>query len=311
MHVRRTALLSALTLLGALATLPGPANAADSTVRPDQLNCAETRTAGHNDVGASDVHVYTDDNTSQAKAACYFTLTGALPTNASMLWADNGNDTDTARPGQQLVFDGNGIPGDGISDYNILVGEPVYGDNWWLTSGSSAEAKAADPSGTENGGNGSEWFGTLAEWSAAMPDATSLAGGWSLGSGVKGDGWVKSLTYGPDTYTFTNTEPHPATTPVVPRVTAQKFKNEQRETMRFTYQTADRQDGQSLARKVTLTVKLDGHRVEQDVVGFGAELQWRHDFRKGTGTHVATLHKDGQIIRTVRVHTGLPKGYQG
>ena len=104
------------------------------------------------------------------------------------------------------MFDADGIDGNG-NDYNILVGEPVYGANWWLTNGSSADAKAADPSGANDGGNGSAYFGTLAEWKTALPNARVYAGGFSLGSGVKGDGVIDSITYGATTYRFTKTTP--------------------------------------------------------------------------------------------------------
>ena len=75
----------------------------------------------------------TDDNSSQAKAAGYFAIDKPLSdiTSSSLNW--HGTDPP---PGQQIVFDVDGVTGNG-NDYNILVGEPVYGDNWWLTNGSS------------------------------------------------------------------------------------------------------------------------------------------------------------------------------
>ena len=72
-----------------------------------------------------------------------------IPTSASMDYTNNSG----IAPGMQIVFD---VDSRRHGNDNILVGESVYGDNWWLTNSSSADAKAADPSGANNGGNGSE-----------------------------------------------------------------------------------------------------------------------------------------------------------
>jgi hypothetical protein len=172
---------------------------------------ADTRSAGHVDFLEEGLHVWTDDASSNAKAAQYYApKTGAFPTSASQDWY--GTD---AEPGKQLVFDYDQTDGNG-NDYNILVGEPVYGDDWWLTNGSSADAKAADPSGADDGGSGSAYFGTLEEWKAAMPNARVLAVGFSLGSGVKGDGVIRAQTFGGQEYIFTDEVN--AVTPVQPTV---------------------------------------------------------------------------------------------
>ncbi len=126
-----------------------------------------------------------------------------------MKWRARGS-SNTLKPGMQLVVD---IDGNGSPD-GILVGEPSYPNgnnlykepfgitNWWLSNGSTAAFKALAP--TEGGGYGSDWNGSLAEWRDALaPEATVLAAGWSLGSGVKGDGVIESITVGLTTYTFT------------------------------------------------------------------------------------------------------------
>ena len=165
---------------------------------------SDTRPAGHVTFLTDGLHVQTDDTSSDAKAAEYFETGGAMPTAGSLTWF--GTD---ARPATQIVFDVDATTGNG-NDFNILVGEPqFYGENWWLTPGSSADAKAADPSGADNSGNGSDWFGTLAAWETALPDARFLAGGFSLGSGVKGDGVIDSITFDTTEYRFTKTRPRP------------------------------------------------------------------------------------------------------
>ena len=128
----------------------------------------DVRSGGHYEFLSEGVHVWTDSNTSQDKVALYFPVTDAFPTTGNVEWFGT-----TPAPGAQLVFDVDNITGNG-NDYNVLVGESVYGANWWLTNGSSAAAKAADPSGAENGGNGSEWFGTLAQWKSRAAQRQAL-----------------------------------------------------------------------------------------------------------------------------------------
>ena len=127
----------------------------------------------------------------------YFALTGPLADmvgSTPPVWAG----TDPA-PGSQIVFDADSTT-DG-NDYNILVGESVYGgSDWWLTGGSSGAAKAVCPE--TGGGFGSACHGTLAQWADALPDAAVYAGGFSLGSGVLGDGVITSLTFGATEYRF-------------------------------------------------------------------------------------------------------------
>ncbi len=180
------------------------ASAADATVFvPEDFIPAlsDTRANGHYEVEGTGLHVWTDNPVSSSslnKVAEYWEASGgALPTSASMDYTNNSG----VEPGMQIVFDVDDIDGNG-NDYNVLVGESVYGDNWWLTNSSSADAKAADPSGADNGGNGSEWFGTLAEWEAAFASERVYAYGFSLGSGVLGDGVINSMTFGDTTYTF-------------------------------------------------------------------------------------------------------------
>ena len=52
------------------------------------------------------------------------------------------------------------------------------------------------------GGSGSPWHGTLDQWRAAFPDANVVAFGFSLGSGVQGDGVINAINFAGDRYTF-------------------------------------------------------------------------------------------------------------
>ena len=202
-----------IVVLAAAAVVVGgaavPANAASVTLRSGDLIGApldDTRATGHKEFLRNGLHLWTEGTTSTDKVTAYFPVDATFPTSASMDYVSSYGDT--LRPGMQLVFDVDQVTGNG-NDYNVLVGEPtyadgtvLYGNQWWLTNGSSADAKAVAPH--VGGGYGSLNYGTLAEWAAAFSTERALAGGVSLGSGVKGDGILKSLRYGTTVYEFTN-----------------------------------------------------------------------------------------------------------
>lgn len=88
----------------------------------------------------------------------------------------------------------------------ILVGEAVYGDDWWMPEGSATTAVKsvvnADPS-MKTGGSGSASHGTLAKWNSTFNKAHVEAVGFSLGSGAGNTGVVVSkLTVGTHDYVF-------------------------------------------------------------------------------------------------------------
>jgi hypothetical protein len=161
-------------------------------------NRTDTRSAGHDQIVANGLHIWTDDNSSNAKVAGYYTTNFPLSGLGDQTIAESIDYQATlgTAPGLQLVtdFDNNGTP-DGI-----LVGEAVYGNNWWLNNGAAQFAKDNAPN--TGGGNGSNWFGTPDEWLSSFPDAKVMAIGYSLGSGVHGDGIIKSITLGCSHYTF-------------------------------------------------------------------------------------------------------------
>lgn len=158
----------------------------------------DTRSKGHYEFTADALKIYTDDNSSQAKVAWYHGVNYPLSQVGAPTLDYTADMTKpfTSEPGKQLVidFDNNGTP-DGI-----LVGEPTYGNNWWLTGGSAQFVKDGAPH--TGGGNGSNWFGSLDEWYAAFPNAQVKAVGFSLGSGVYAAGMLKSLTFGCHKWVF-------------------------------------------------------------------------------------------------------------
>ncbi|MDX6371656.1 MAG: hypothetical protein QOD98_644 [Nocardioidaceae bacterium] len=155
----------------------------------------DTRATGHYAVQGTGLHVWTQSNTSTDKVAEYV-ATSALLASVGEPNLEFTNTSAGGVPGFQLVidFDANGSP-DGI-----LVGEPVYGGDWWASNGSAQFVKDGAPS--HAGGSGSANHGTLNQWRVAFPNANVLAFGFSLGSGVKGDGVIDAINFNGTRYTF-------------------------------------------------------------------------------------------------------------
>jgi len=289
------------------ALLLAPASAsADGTITitpsSNLLNTEETRTAGHVDFGDHSLHVWTEGATSNDKAAGYFPVQMPLADvgEPSMVWRFNDAAL-PAVPGQQIVFDADNVDGNN-NDYNVLVGEPVYGNVWWLTGGSSQTAKDADPSGAQNGGNGSEWFGTLEQWRTALPNAQVLAGGFSLGSGVHGDGTLVSMTYGTTTYEFAQD------TVVQPRFIHSATKT--CGTISTQVRVSDIPAGaiadpEFYDFKVTVTNRRTGETVTGDNGRLrpGQSSSFLRKFGEDSGARDVRILKDGEQVRLVRVAT--------
>ena len=169
-----------------------------------------TLSKGHYEVVPAGLRVYTDDSSGQAKVAEYVTVP---PTNLSLAgepalgWTPTSG---TTPPGFQLMVD---LENDGTSD-GILVGEPsYYGNRWWASSALVAHiGTPVPPALVSPGGDGGPVAGTLADWSTAYPQATVRAIGFSLGSGVQGDGVISGLTFGCVSHGFQATPPP---TPIV------------------------------------------------------------------------------------------------
>lgn len=163
---------------------------------------SETRPAGHNQLLANGLHIWTDTDVTGSpdprKAAAYsptsFPLSGVG--NQTIAQSIDYQATSGITPGLQLAvdFDHNGTV-DGI-----LVGESVYGNDWWLSG--SAQQFVKDGTPNNSGGYGSQWHGTINEWLNQFPDAQVLQIGYSLGSGVNGNGVIKRITLGCTNYTF-------------------------------------------------------------------------------------------------------------
>lgn len=144
------------------------------------------------------------------KAAQYWAQSGPIPSSASMSWTQNEG---LQMPGMQIIFDLDGILGNGIGDWNILVNVPSdNGSNWWLTQSSSDAAKLLTPSchghlpPCDGVVNGYPWYGSLPDWVALLGSSAKVyAVGVSLGSGATGvnSGVISEMTYGSTHYDFT------------------------------------------------------------------------------------------------------------
>ena len=193
---RLTAAVAGLT--AALVTAPALAAGAGTITVPDDFapSLSDTRPTGHYEVVGTGLRVWTEGATSTDKVAEYVATSTPLASAGEPGLELTNNTGGTIPPGFQLVTD---FDGDGSAD-GILVGEKVYGGDWWASNGSKQFVKDGAPS--HAAGSGSANHGTLDAWRAAFPNARVLAYGFSLGSGVKGDWTIDALTFGGTRYTF-------------------------------------------------------------------------------------------------------------
>jgi hypothetical protein len=155
---------------------------------------SDTRATGHYEVVGTGLHIWTEGTTSADKVAEY--VDADVPLAGIGEPSLDYTNTAGGRPGFQLVID---FDHDGGAD-GILIGETVYGNDWWLNN--AADQFVMDGAPSHTGGSGSTNHGTLDQWRAAFPNAQVLAFGFSLGSGVKGDGVLNAINFNGDRYTF-------------------------------------------------------------------------------------------------------------
>ena len=155
---------------------------------------------GHYEATAEGLRIWTEGTTSEDQVRLLQAADIPLA-DVTSAGVDFTNTSGGGVPSAQLLID---TPAIGLTE-GTLVAEDVYGDVVWLTKGSSDELKALAPH--TGAGYGSNWWGTLAEWGAAVPDATIVAIGFSLGSGVLGDGILHSVDVGDDSYPFVEETP--------------------------------------------------------------------------------------------------------
>ena len=162
---------------------------------------SDTRANGHLEVVGTGLHIWTDgktdlgaDGRNSDKVAEYVDTNMALATVGEPYLDYTDTGADLADPGFQLVVDLDGGGADGI-----LVGEPgSYGNHWWLAGASPAFSDSISvPTG-----DGYAHSAPLNDWRAAFPSARVLAFGFSLGSGVHGDGTIHAINFADTRYSF-------------------------------------------------------------------------------------------------------------
>ncbi|WP_296605256.1 hypothetical protein [Nocardioides sp.] len=142
----------------------------------------------------SGLHVTTADNA--AHAAEHWALDAPMPSAVTLNWTGPA-----PKPGSHIMFDVDHTFGNG-NDYNVLVGEDVYGGDFWYTGGTTRAATRGITCPSTAAGSGSDCHGTLAQWKTAVPNGHMYAAGFSLGTGAVGNGYITSMTYDSTRFDF-------------------------------------------------------------------------------------------------------------
>ena len=279
-----------------------PAAHADNTVtiRPGGFvsQLSDTRSTGHVEFLKDGLHVWTEGNTSTDKAAEYIGVSIAgIPSTASLGWIGT-----QPQPGSQIVFD---VDSDRTNDntWNILVGEPVYGDHFWYPGGTTRALAHGVTCPETTGGSGSDCHGTLAEWQAAVPTAEVYAVGFSLGSGVKGDGVIRDLQIGGTDYRFTS-EAATTVVPVTGTATVKTVVHPHATVLRAHFATDALGANEVQGAKLRFRVTDNGKDIYRNRMGAGQKSAAKFRFPQGTGKHVVRVLKNGVVDSTTVIKTG-------
>ena len=265
-----------------------------------------TRVNGHYDFLKEGVRLWTDGSTDTGprtdgnpgdwntdKAAEYFAVNKTLSAVTTYDYDWYGT---TPSPGIQFVMD---FDNDGSQD-GILVGEKTYpNQDVWLTGSSKVEYQGAGaPSNT--GGSGSGDHGTLTEWSTKYPNAKVLYGGFSLGSGVKGDGVLRSISYGDDRYVFTDLVSTAPPTPPTVNPAGYVFKSTHSRTVLFEMKTASIPAGSKAGNLPTFRVTSSDSTATLQTPAPGTSSWYTNTCpKKVTCTYKA--YKNNSLVYTVTI----------
>jgi hypothetical protein len=127
-------------------------------------------------------------------------------------------------------------------------------------------------------------------------------GGFSLGSGVKGDGGLRDLGYGDTTYNFTSEAAAPTTTPA--DVTGYSTMSRPSAlAVRLNLYSNALKANQTEGKTLTWTVYVDGSHALVVHQHASAHAIFNRAFTQHTNMHTVTLYKNGQLVRTTNVRT--------
>ena len=131
-----------------------------------------------------------------------------------------------------------------------------------------------------------------------MPDARFLAGGFSLGSGVMGDGVIDNITFGDNEYRFTNTTAAGAAN-VTGSFTSEKDGRKVTIVLTSNAQPPDT----TLGTKLEWKIKVDGKTKLKAQQGFSDYDKFKHKFESNSGKHEVKILKAGVLVKTITVKT--------
>lgn len=301
-----------------VALTASPASAAtNQVITPGSFvkAASDTRATGGWSFTAQGLHVFTTDSANPAssanKSAEYWNYAHKLTdvTSGSMDWTNTDASKTTKEPSVQLVLDCNGAANPG--GYTVLVGEKAYanGNDWWSTRNPSTACGQAAP--VTGGSSGSQWHGTLAQWGTALPDAQIQLVGFSLGSGLYGDGTISKITLNaatdPTTFTFSDTVVSPTAGVVQPAITLQANKRhvKRRHFVRLSGTATPDRAGYSVILQRKVSTGRKGHRhfkwvgIARTTVAPGSSYAFRYKAPRRTG-----------VVRFRVVELATPTSYE-
>ena len=139
--------------------------------------------------------------------------------------------------------------------------------------------------------------------SRRFPDAKLYAVGFSLGSGVKGDGVIHDIQVGDTDYQFTD-EPAITTADVTGDATVTQVDKRGAQIVKVDIATDPLGANQVEGRKLWFKITDNDDVVYHAKLGAGDEAHVQLRFPDGTGKHKVVIFKGGEVDQKVVVKTG-------
>ncbi len=136
-----------------------------------------------------------------------------------------------------------------------------------------------------------------------MPTAEVYAIGFSLGSGVQGDGVLHDIKVDDTEYEFTSEVPA-ARVPVTGTATVKTVVRPHATVLKTRFVTDALGTNQAQGRKLWVKVTDNGKVVYRNQMGAAQRAATNFHFLKGTGKHTVQVLKNGVVDSTTVVKTG-------